>query len=147
MKTKLIAFAAALALSAPAFAQDNASTARGHSRADFMTDYDANSDAVVARAEFDARRSEHFGRFDTNGDGRVSEEEYVAEYAARLDAELAATRERQLRQAHVRYGVLDADHNSDMTRAEFDASGARMFSRLDTNTDSVVDERDTAERY
>jgi hypothetical protein len=147
MKTKLIAFAAALALSAPAFAQDNAPTARGHSRADFMTDYDANSDAVVARAEFDTRRGEHFGRLDTNGDRRVSVEEYVAEYAARLEAELAATRDRQLRQAHVRYGVLDTDRNGDMTRAEFDASGARMFSRLDTNSDSQIDERDTAERY
>jgi hypothetical protein len=77
----------------------------------------------------------------------VTEAEYVAEYAVRLDAELAATRERQLRQAGVRYGALDSDRNGDMSSAEFNASGARMFSRLDTNADGVIDERDTAERY
>lgn len=157
-------FALTLALAAPsapmAYAQpsvapaaaaapiDNAARgARGHDKAEFMENYDINSDSIVARAEFDARRGEHFSRADTNRDGALTEAEYVAEYQARLDAELAATRAAQLRQAHVRFGVLNTDRNATMSSAEFGASGQRMFARLDTNSDGAVDERDNAEHY
>jgi hypothetical protein len=159
MKRILLLAGAALALSAPlAAAQPNAAApaapadnaargARGHDKAEFMESYDINSDSVVARTEFDTRRGEHFSRADTNRDGTLTEAEYVAEYQARLDAELAQTRAAQLRQAHVRFGVLDTDHNAGMTNTEFGASGQRMFARLDTNGDGSVDERDNAEHY
>jgi hypothetical protein len=163
MKRILLLAAPALALSAPlAAAQpsadaapaaaaapgDNATRgARGHGKEEFLETYDANSDSVVSRAEFDAHRAEQFDRADADHNGALTEAEYVAEYQVRLDAELAAQREAQLRQAHVRFGVLDANHNAAMTTTEFGASGQRMFASLDTNHDGAVDERDTAEHY
>jgi hypothetical protein len=141
-----VVVAAAALLPATAFAQSEAPP-RGHGKAEFLRTYDADLDGVVSRGEFDAQRGQAYARTDSNRDGSLSEAEYVGEYTTRLDAELAATRTRQLNQAHVRFGVMDADHNERMTRAEYDASGARNFTRLDTNGDGRVDDRDTADRY
>lgn len=119
-----------------------------HGQSDFVRDYDTDKDGVVTQAEFDAVRASRLKAMDTDGDGKVSEAEYVGEYVARLDAELAAStasaeekakiREGQIKQAHVRYGVLDKDKNGDLTAAEFAASGARAFAEQDGNGDGVV---------
>ncbi|MET1755518.1 hypothetical protein ABVV53_08605 [Novosphingobium sp. RD2P27] len=123
------------------------SSARGHSKDAFMSAYDTNGDGKVSSAEFIAIRGPQHGSFDLNGDGKVDEEEYVTEYKTRLERDLAERREMQLKQAHVRYGVLDTDKNKNMTLAEFNDSGKRMFSRLDSNKDGVVDQNDGAENY
>jgi len=119
----------------------------GHGKAQFLTSYDIDGDSIVSRAEYETRRSEQFARADADSAEAVSESEYVGEYAARLDQDLAATRERQIAQAHVRFGVLDTNDDGRISREEFDASGGRIFSRLDTNGDGAVDEHDTAESY
>ena len=82
--------------------------------------------------------------FDLNGDGKVTETEYVGEFTARMHHGVP---EGQLKQAHVRFGVLDTDKNGDLTLAEFNVSGERMFERLDTNGDGVVDAADTTKSY
>jgi len=134
-----------------AFAQPAAPTATtpggGHGKAEFITSYDASGDSIVTRAEFDARRSEHYARTDADRRGGVSEAEYVGDYTTRLDRELAEMRARQLAQAHVRFGVLDTNDDNAISAEEFAASGARMFGQLDTNRDGSVDERDTNENY
>ena len=84
---------------------------------------------------------------DADADGVVHKEEYVAEYEARLDADLAARRERQMAQASDRFDTLDDDEDGELTQAEFDDSGAWVFGRLDTNGDGAVDDQDTAEAY
>lgn len=142
------------ALSAPALAQDGESaatgtraTASGHSKTSFLETYDTNGDGKVSVAEFTAGREAKYKSFDLDGDGQVSEAEYVEEYRARLDAELARRRSLQIRQTYVRYGVLDTDHDQNMSLEEFHESGSRMFKRLDTNGDGVIDERDTSDHY
>ena len=152
MKLNLFASAATLlfVVASPALAQTVAPTAdapRGHGKVDFLKANDANTDGAVSRAEFDAQRTTDYSRDDTNRDGRVTEAEYVSAFTTRLDAELAARRAASVAQAHVRYGILDANKDAAMTRAEFDVSGTRMFTQLDTNGDGVVDDKDTADRY
>ena len=153
-----LAGAAALALGACATTATTTPIARtaedgertvggGHEKADFMADYDANGDGAVTLAEFSAERQAGYNLRDANGDGSVHEEEYVAEYEVRLEQDLASRREMQIKQAHVRFDVLDKDDDEAMTFDEFNASGSRMFSALDTNEDGVVDDADTAEAF
>lgn len=140
-KTSIAALVVAIAAAATA-------QAAPHGQSAFVQDYDTDKDGVVTRAEFDALRASRLKAMDTNGDGKVSEAEYVGEYVARLDAELAAstasaedkakTREGQIKQAHVRFNVLDKDKDGDLTVAEFAASGARAFAEHDGDGDGVV---------
>jgi esterase/lipase superfamily enzyme len=137
---------AALCLASPAALAQEA-PAPGHSKLECLQTDDIDLDGIVTQAEYMARRGEAFARTDQGGDGVLSEAEYVAEYAERLDAQLAAQRERQIRQAHVRFGVMDTDRDRAMTRAEYDATAGRTFQRLDTNGDGQVDDRDTAQGH
>lgn len=122
-------------------------TTGGHGKKQFVTSYDTNQDATVSRAEFDAQRKTDFARTNTDGKGDVTETEYVGEYQVRLEKDLADMRERQLKQAHVRFGVLDANKDARLTQAEYDASGDRIFKKLDSNGDGLIDEKDSIEAY
>ncbi|HUD90832.1 hypothetical protein [Sphingobium sp.] len=125
-----------------------------HEGSAFIHDYDADHDGQVTRAEFDAGRVARFKASDANGDGWLSAEEYVGEYHARLEQQLAVSdrsedkkteeRQRQMRQAHVRFGVLDKDKDGKMTQAEYDASGARAFAEQDNDKDGIVTAADAA---
>lgn len=119
----------------------------GHSKDAFLEGYDLDGDGRVSEAEFYAARDQGYDLRDMDRDGGVAPDEYVAEYEGRLDQDLAEQRDRQLKQAYVRFDVLDDDKDGVMTREEFRNSGKRMFDRLDTNGDGVVDQGDTTERY
>jgi hypothetical protein len=137
--------AAAIGVATPALAAPHEGSA-------FIHDYDTSKDGKVSRTEFDGVRAARFKATDANGDGWVSEDEYIAEYKARLDAQLAASddtaerkaeeRQRQLRQAHVRFGVLDKDKDSKMQQAEYDASGTRAFAEQDDDKDGTITQAD-----
>lgn len=126
--------------------------AEPHEGAGFIRDYDANGDGKVTRAEFDAGRAARFTTTDANKDGTVSEEEYVGEYNARLEARLAKSdlsadlkteeRQRQIRQAHVRFKVLDKSKDAKLQEAEYDVSGARAFAEQDADKDNVISAAD-----
>jgi hypothetical protein len=146
-KTK-IAFLAAAALvvaAPPAFAAS-------HARDTFIKEQDLNGDGVVTKEEFKTGREKQFARIDANHDGVLSHDEYVGEFKARLEARLAVStdtpekkeeeRVRQMRQAEVRFGVLDSDKSGGITPAEFEYSGWRMFVTHDTNKDGVVSAAD-----
>jgi hypothetical protein len=119
----------------------------GHSKEAFMETYDSNNDGHVSTEEFYQKRDMGYDSRDIDGNGTVVSDEYVAEYENRLDKQLAEQRDRQLKQAYVRFDVLDGDKNDVMTREEFKAAGKRMFDRLDTNKDGVIDDKDSAERF
>jgi hypothetical protein len=147
MKLTITLTAALFSLASPALAAPHEGSA-------FIHDYDADHDGQVSRAEFDAGRVARFRATDANGDGWVSEAEYVAEYSARLEQQLASSpltdekkveeRQRQIRQTHVRFGVLDKDKNGQMAQAEYDASGARAFAEQDNDKDGIVTAADAA---
>jgi hypothetical protein len=123
-----------------------------HEGSAFIHDYDTDHDGQVTRAEFDAVRVGRFAATDSNKDGWVSEDEYVGEYSGRLEKQLAESgesedkkaeeRQRQIRQAHVRFGVLDKDKDKKMTQAEYDASGARAFAEQDADANGIVTQAD-----
>ena len=119
----------------------------GSGKSDFLANYDTNRDGKVSRAEYDAKRAEDYRRTDADKNGTLSEAEYVAEYAARLEAQIAAMKAAQLAQAHSRFGGLDGDKDGRMTEAEYRGAADFPFNRLDTNRDGTVDEKDTAQGF
>jgi Ca2+-binding EF-hand superfamily protein len=120
--------------------------APGHGKNAFVGENDTDHDGSVTLAEFTAARGAKYRTFDLNGDGKVTEAEYVGEFSSRF-ANDAKVPEGQLKQAHVRFGVLDTDKDGNMTLAEFNASGERMFKKLDSNGDGVVDASDASGSY
>lgn len=144
----IAAVLAGTGLTAPAAAQ--------HSGSAFLAAFDTDHDGRLTHAEYDAARGARFAAMDTDGDGAIVEAEYVDEYTARLEQQLAAStdtedrkteeRQRQTRQAHVRFGVLDADKDKTITRAEYDRVGARSFAEQDGNTDGVVTAEDARQK-
>lgn len=114
--------------------------ARAHTKERFMQQYDSDGDGKVSKEEFLAARVISHEEKDLNGDGVVTAAEYVAEWEVRLDKQLAAQREASVKQAYVRFGVLDKDEDNDMTIDEFNASGDRTFGMYDTDGDGVVSE-------
>ena len=91
---------------------------------------DANNDGNITRDEFLARPLQHFDRLDANDDGVVS----AAERPQRPErqAQDGVRRERADRPNP------DADGDSQVSRTEFAAMGARMFERLDADRDGQV---------
>ena len=147
MKTRtILAAVAVLTLSA------GGAFAASHARDTFIKEQDQNGDGVVTKDEYAATRALQFAATDADGNGVLSRSEYVGEFKARLEKRLAADtrspekkqeeRERQMRQADVRFDVLDSDKSGAITRAEFDYSGWRMFVTHDTNNDGTVSAAD-----
>jgi hypothetical protein len=125
--------------------------AASHSTTTFINEQDTNKDGVVTLAEFDAERAAHFKVMDADSNGTLSEAEYVGEYETRLNIQLESITDaekkkeqyqRQMRQAKVRFGVLDKDKDAKMTFAEFQASGHAMFNRHDADKDSTITTKD-----
>jgi Ca2+-binding EF-hand superfamily protein len=144
----VITLSAAILLTAlPAASAQTTTGPRGHSKTEFLRKYDTDLDGKVSRAEYEAVRSDQFTDIDSDGDGTLTEQEYVAEYTARLDQELEAMRKSQIEQAKVRFGVMDSDKSARMTAEEFARTGAATFDALDTDKDGVVGDRDTAQQY
>ena len=151
MKIKIALLAAAtlasisLGVAVPAFAAS-------HARDTFIKEQDLNGDGSVSKEEFKAGREKQFAGIDADHNDTLSHDEYVGEFKARLTKRLAAStdtaekkeeeRVRQMRQADVRFGVLDTDKSGGITLAEFEYSGWRMFVTHDTNKDGAVSAAD-----
>lgn len=121
----------------------------GHAKAQFMASYDADENGAVDATEFETVRKASYTRTDVNSDGVVNEAEYVGDFEARLAASNPKAEERddQIKQAHTRFNVLDADKDKKLTFAEYGASGKRIFGELDTNKDGKIDAADSTTAY
>ena len=113
-----------------------------HNIEGFMNLYDINGDDKVTKEEFQTIRDEHFARSDENGDGKLTEQEYVLEFEDRLDKQIEKTYKAQVKQAYVRFGVLDKNEDKSMTFSEYMQSGMRSFTRHDTNEDGHITKAD-----
>lgn len=147
MTTRILLAAALLAGTAtPALAQ--------HGGGAFLAAFDTNKDGTLTRAEYDAAREARFQATDSNHDGGISEEEYLAEFTARLEQQLAASdrseakkneeRQRQTRQTHVRFGVLDTNKDGKISPEEYHAIADRSFAEQDADKDGVITAQDVA---
>ena len=113
-----------------------------HGKGSFIQRYDQNDDAQVTADEFEQARRARYDLTDENGNGLVDVDEYVQEYANRLDKKIEKMRKKKLKWAKKRFGKLDKDENGEISFEEYQASGQKMFSRHDTNEDGVVSESD-----
>jgi hypothetical protein len=132
-------------------AQQPARPAGGHGQSAFIGGYDANRDGIVTRSEYDSVRKQRFDAADKNHDGYLNEEEYVAEFESRLKAQYAAegktpdkAYENSLRQAHVRFSIVDRDRDGKFTWEEELATADKTFKGADTNGDGIVSKDDPA---
>ncbi|QNN46121.1 EF-hand domain-containing protein [Thermomonas brevis] len=155
MKTGLLAGALACsiacALAFPALAQ-TAQQQRpliggmGDNVTNFIAQFDDNGDGKLDWAEFDGFRRTRFDATDSNHDGTVDVEEYVAEFAARSREAVAQERTSQLAQTRVRFDALDTDKDGRISRTEFDASGERVFTEGSKTLTALDDGSDTSLR-
>lgn len=113
-----------------------------HNLKGMLDKYDSNEDGVITKEEFTAVRRGDFDKTDDNGDGWLSEDEYVLEYVNRLDSKIETMRKKQLKQAVIRFDVLDKNENKAMTFEEYQISGMKSFARYDGNKDGVVSAAD-----
>ena len=133
MKARL--FAACLIAIVPGLAG-----AASHNIKVFITEHDLNHDGSVSKEEFSDERERLFIVTDANHDGGLSHDEYVGAYRERLMLTKPdeKTVERQMKQADVRYNVLDSNKDGHISRAEYAFSGWRMFVEHDYTKDGTV---------
>ena len=99
--------------------------------------YDTNKDGVVDRAEWKAGQEARFKRLDTNGDGKLTEDELFARTPAIGNSVLPPDRQAQRQSSY--FQLLDADKDGVVTLAEFMAQADRNFARCDLNKDGRID--------
>ena len=131
----------------PTAAAGPAAPAGGHGLSAFIGGFDANRDGVVTRQEYDAVRTQRYTAADTDHDGVLGEDEYVAEFAGRLQQQYAGRAQDDkyagsIKQAHVRFKILDTDHDGKLTLTEENAIAEKTFQRTDTNGDGKIDQAD-----
>ena len=99
--------------------------------------YDTNKDGVVDRAEWKAGQEARFKQLDTNGDGKLTQEELFARTPA--DGNSVVPSDRQAQRQTSYFQLLDADKDGFVTLAEFMIQADRNFARCDLNKDGRID--------
>jgi Ca2+-binding EF-hand superfamily protein len=99
--------------------------------------YDTNKDGVVDRAEWKAGQEARFKRLDTNGDGKLTQDELFARTPAVGNSVLPS--DRQVERQSSYFQRLDANKDGVVTLEEFMAQADRNFARCDVNKDGKTD--------
>jgi EF hand domain-containing protein len=92
---------------------------------------------VVDRAEWKAGQEARFKRLDSNGDGKLTEDELFARTPAVGNSVLPSDRQVQRQSAY--FQLLDANKDGVVTLEEFMAQADRNFARCDVNKDGRTD--------
>jgi len=123
MKSPIIlALLTALATPGAVFAQP------GPDGSHFMDHFDADKDGKVTQAEIDKVKSDLFSKFDSDGNGLLSQDEYMA---LRMD--------RMKERMNNRFTHQDKNGDGAISQEEFMTMSNRMMARLDENGDNVID--------
>ncbi len=144
LKFLSLSAAALLVMAGPALAapDDTVATPEKPARASSavprgLMRYDTNKDGVVDRAEWKAAQEARFKQLDTNGDGKLTQDELFARTPAIGNSVLPTDRQAQRQSTY--FQLLDADKDGMVTLAEFMAQADRNFARCDINKDGRID--------
>ena len=85
---------------------------------------DTDQDGKISKAEFDAEGAKLFTRLDDNNDGKIASDEMPQRHWARFGGHM--------------FDRMDADHDGNLTKAEFQAAGDKMFQKMDKNGDGII---------
>lgn len=99
--------------------------------------YDADKDGVVTIEEWRAGQQARFKRLDTNGDGKLTQDELFARTPAAGNSVLPSDRQAGRQSAY--FQRLDADKDGAVALAEFMAQGERNFTRCDLDRNGRID--------
>ena len=141
-RTKLLAAATAvlvvggLALAAPSLAQRGAMGMMGGLGAEqLLREVDTDRDGRMTQAEIDAAVNARFTRFDADGNGRLSLDEFNALWAD-------VTRPAAVRA----FQFMDPNGDASVTKAEVDERTSRLVQRFDRNGDGALSMQDRGGR-
>ena len=121
---------------------------QGPQMAHFLEEWDMNADGRVTVEDVAARRTDIFDMFDLSGDGVIDAEEQ-----ANMAATIAGQEENN-REGHGVNGpgprihgamtpaYNDANHDGQITAAEWAEATPRLFTELDRNADGVINPMD-----
>jgi Ca2+-binding EF-hand superfamily protein len=104
-------------------------------KASLVRRFDKNGDGAISRDEFPQEKTAAFDRIDANGDGKIDADE------------MAAVQKRQAGGARGGIiGKLDRNGDGKISREEFPQDRIDQFNRLDTNEDGQIDEAELRAR-
>jgi Ca2+-binding EF-hand superfamily protein len=72
----------------------------------------------------------------------VHQQQFVDYSLQRLESLIAQRREMSLKQAHVRFGVLNSNKDQHITLQEFQSTGLKSFANFDQNQDGLINAED-----
>jgi hypothetical protein len=99
---------------------------RGHGDR-MMHRLDLNGDGGISAVEASVVGAVRFLRFDTDGDGEITEAEMWVRIQRRIDERVTK-----------RFAIMDRNGDGRLERAEFDETGTAHFVRMDTDGDGRV---------
>ena len=106
----------------------------GNPGAKLIERFDTDGDGQVTRQEFDDAHAANFADADANGDGRVTLEEFTA-YRERRRAE----------RMEAMFQRFDANGDGAVSVEEFGPNATNRFDALDQNADGVVTQQEVAQ--
>ena len=103
---------------------------------DMFNRFDQNGDGKVTQEEFDAQHKSMFAKFDGDGSGTMALEEFQALWLEHMHSRMVDL-----------FQALDEDGDGQVTPAEFNDPMSRMFLYLDRDEDGSVTKEELKRRH